>query len=61
MDRKAPKNPHAVALAQLGAQKRGRARTLAMTPEERHAAASHAAKVRWSKKKKRSKGKALNL
>ena len=56
MDRKAPKNPHAVALAQLGAQKGGRARTLAMTPEERHAAASHAAKVRWSKKKEAEQG-----
>lgn len=49
------KNPHAVALAKLGAQKGGRARTLALSPEERSAAASHAAKIRWSKKKEAEK------
>jgi len=51
MEKKRVKNPHAVALGRLGAQKGGRARTLAMTHEQRRAAARHAAQIRWSKEK----------
>ncbi|GMV50454.1 MAG: hypothetical protein AMXMBFR67_19970 [Nitrospira sp.] len=44
-----PKNPHAVALGKLGAKKGGLARAQRLTPEQRHAIASLAAKARWSR------------
>lgn len=43
------KNPHAVALGKLGAKKGGLARAQRLTPEQRHAIASLAAKARWSR------------
>jgi len=43
------KNPHAVALAKLGAAKGGRARAANMTPEARRAAAKKAVEARWKK------------
>ena len=42
------KNPHAVAIGRLGGLKGGRIRAANMTPEERKASASSAAKARWS-------------
>ena len=47
---KRKKNPHAVALAKLGAQKGGRARAASLTPEERKEIARRAAQARWGKK-----------
>lgn len=44
-----PKNPHAVALGKLGAKKGGLARAQRLTPEQRQAIASLAAKARWSR------------
>lgn len=44
-----PKNPHAVALGKLGAKKGGLARAQSLSPEQRHAIASQAAKARWSR------------
>ena len=41
------KNPHAVALGQLGASKGGRARALALTPEQRREIGRSAASARW--------------
>ena len=45
------RNPAAVALAQLGASKGGKARAAALTPARRSAIAKKAARSRWSKKK----------
>jgi hypothetical protein len=41
------KNPAAVALGRQGGLKGGRARADKMTPEQRSAAAKHAARMRW--------------
>ena len=46
------KNPHAVALGQLGGKKGGEARALSLTPERRQEIARIAAEARWSYKKK---------
>lgn len=43
------KNPAAVELGRKGGKKGGKARASKMTPEERSAAASKAAKARWHK------------
>jgi hypothetical protein len=44
------KNPHAVALAKLGAAKGGRARAKKLSPERRREIARKAAETRWKKK-----------
>src|SRR5688572_8067794 len=44
-----PKNPHAKALAQLGAKKGGKARARSLTPEERRDSAREAVEERWRK------------
>ncbi len=49
------KNPHAQALAKLGASKGGRARAKKLTPEERSEIARKAVMVRWAKAKKKKK------
>ena len=41
------KNPHAVALGRLGGLKGGKARTAALTAEQRSKIARKAAKARW--------------
>ena len=46
------KNPHAVALGRLGAQKGGRARAKKLTPEQRSEIARKAVQARWAKKSK---------
>jgi hypothetical protein len=46
------KNPHAVALGRLGAQKGGRARADKLTPEQRSEIARKAVQARWAKKSK---------
>ncbi len=46
------KNPHAVALAKLGAAKGGRARAKKLSPERRREIARKAATTRWKKKTK---------
>ena len=46
------KNPHAVALGRLGAQKGGRARAEKLTPEQRSEIARKAIQARWAKKSK---------
>lgn len=43
------KNPHAQALAELGASKGGRARAEKLTPEQRSEIAKRAAAKRWAK------------
>jgi hypothetical protein len=43
------KNPHAVAMAALGAAKGGRARAESLTPKQRSKIAKKAAKARWGK------------
>jgi hypothetical protein len=43
------KNPHAVALGQLGGRKGGVARAEKLTPEQRSEIAQKAALARWSK------------
>lgn len=43
------KNRHAVALGKLGGKKGGLARAASLTAEQRHEAASRAAKARWDK------------
>ena len=43
------KNPHAVAMAKLGASKGGKARAASMTPAQRSKIAKKAAKARWGK------------
>ena len=43
------KNPHAQALAKLGASKGGKARAKALTPKKRSQIARKAAKSRWQK------------
>lgn len=48
------KNPLAVALGRLGGKKGGPARALALTPEERSAAAKKAVEARWAKAKQDS-------
>jgi hypothetical protein len=48
------KNPHAIALAKLGAKKGGEARASALSPERRHEIAQTAARARWSKTKKKT-------
>ena len=44
------KNPHAQALAALGASKGGQARAKKLSASKRKKIAKHAAKTRWSKK-----------
>jgi hypothetical protein len=44
------KNPHAVALARLGARKGGLARAAMLTPKERKKIARKAAVARWGKR-----------
>ncbi len=44
------KNPHAVALAKLGAAKGGRARAKKLSAERRREIARKAAQTRWKKK-----------
>jgi len=44
------KNPHAVALAKLGAAKGGRRRAEKLSPERRREIARKAAEARWKKK-----------
>ena len=44
-----PKNPHAVALAQLGGRKGGLARANSMTPQQRRDLAKKAVQARWAK------------
>jgi hypothetical protein len=48
-DKKAGKNPAAVALGKLGGAKGGKARAEALSPQKRKAIAKKAAKARWSK------------
>ena len=43
------KNPHAVAMAMLGAAKGGRARAESLTAKQRSKIAKKAAKARWGK------------
>jgi hypothetical protein len=43
------KNPHAVAMAMLGASKGGKARAESLTPKQRSKIAKKAAKARWGK------------
>ena len=50
--RESTKNPHAVALGRLGAQKGGRARAKKLTPEQRSEIARKAVQARWAKKPK---------
>jgi hypothetical protein len=45
------KNPHAAAMARLGAKKAAKARREKISPERRREIASHAAKARWKRKK----------
>jgi len=45
------RNPAAVALAQLGASKGGKARAANLTPARRRAIAKKAARSRWTKRK----------
>ena len=49
MAKKREKNPHAVALGQLGAK----ARLLKLTPEQRQEIAKKAIRARWAKNKKK--------
>ena len=49
------KNPHAVALARMGAKKGGHARAAKLSSEERSESARRAAQARWKTKRKRSK------
>lgn len=51
------KNPHAQALAKLGASKGGKARAKKLTPEERSEIARKAVKARWAKAKSKPKPK----
>lgn len=44
------KNPHAVAMAMLGAAKGGRARAESLTAKQRSKIAKQAAKARWKKR-----------
>jgi hypothetical protein len=46
------KNPHAVALAMLGASKGGQARAESLTAKQRSKIAKKAAKARWNKTEK---------
>ncbi len=48
------KNPHAVALSKLGAQKGGNARAAALSAEERREIARKASLARWAKDKKKN-------
>ena len=48
MENDKPKNPHAVAIGRLGGKIGGANRAANMTPEERKASASMAARARWS-------------
>ena len=50
--KESPKNPHAIALGRLGAQKGGRARAEKLTPEQRSEIARKAVQARWAKKSK---------
>ena len=43
------RNPHAVALGQLGASKGGQARAARLSGEELSRQGSHAAKARWAR------------
>ena len=45
------KNPHAVALGQLGGQKGGRARAIGLSPRQRSRIAKRAAQARWNRNK----------
>lgn len=51
MAKKRRKNPHAAALARLGARKGGKARMARMTPEERRAFARAGAAARWGRRR----------
>jgi hypothetical protein len=48
------KNPHAVALARLGAKKGGEARAAVLSAEQRREIAQRAARARWAKTKKKT-------
>ena len=50
------KNPHAVALAKLGAKKGGKARAAALSAERRREIARKASLARWAKEKKITEG-----
>ena len=52
ISKESTKNPHAVALGRLGAQKGGRARAEKLTPEQRSEIARKAVQARWAKKSK---------
>jgi hypothetical protein len=45
------KNPHAAAMARLGAKKAAKARMEQISPERRREIARNAAQARWGKKK----------
>jgi hypothetical protein len=47
------KNPHAVALGQLGGQKGGKARAISLSPRQRSRIAKRAAQARWNRNKAR--------
>jgi hypothetical protein len=49
------KNVHAAALGRLGGIKGGRARALALTPDERQEIAKRAALARWAMEKKNAR------
>jgi hypothetical protein len=52
------KNPHAAALAKLGAKKAAKARMEKISPEDRREIARHAAQARWNKARQASKAQA---
>jgi hypothetical protein len=47
----ATKNPHAIALGQLGGKRGGAARAKALSPARRHEIARKAAAARWKREK----------
>jgi hypothetical protein len=57
---KKKKNPHAVALAKLGAKKGGEARAAVLSPEKRREIAQSAARARWSDTRKKEPVSAVN-
>jgi len=50
------KNPHAVALSRLGAQKGGKARAAALSADERREIAQKASLARWIRRKRKKEG-----
>ena len=50
LDKELEKNPHAVALGQLGGQRGGKARAAKLSARRRSEIAQKAAKARWSRK-----------